>query len=675
MSSTNPLLGTFDAPFGLPPFAAITDDHFAPALEAGMAAQLKEVAAIINNPEAPSLSNTIEALERSGTLLARTRMLFENLSGTDTNPVRQSIEQTFGPKLAAHSDAIALNVELFRRIEAVWQQRDQLDGEARVLTEKTHQHFVRGGAQLEGEARARLAEINQELASLQIQFAQNLLAQNNGFIHVVEQESELAGLPAGMIQAAAEKAEALGQSGKWAFGCDRTVLYPFLTYCHHRGHRQALYQGYLNRADNGCEQDNKANLRRQVALRQERAALLGFETHAHYELEDRMVEGPEAAQALMDDVWQATAVRARKEAEALQARIHAEGNDFTLAGWDWWYYAEQVRQAEYALDDEQLKPYFSLDNVIEGAFHTARKLFGIDFKPLQGVSLYHEEARVWEVVDAQGEHLGVFIGDYFTRDSKRGGAWMTVFREQSRLDGVVRPIVQNVCNFPKPQPGEPALLDFEHVRTLFHEFGHALHGLLTDCHYASLSGTNVARDFVEFPSQVLEHWALQPEVLAHYARHVDTGEVIPESLVSRVQAVGRFNQGFQTGEFLAAALLDMAWHTLEGDVPEVAELEAAVAQRIGLPEAIAYRYRSTAFAHIFAGGYSAGYYSYLYSAVLDGDGFAAFTETGDIFDPALAGRLHTLLRSGGTDKPDALYRAFRGRAPQIDALLENRGLN
>ncbi|MBY6186585.1 M3 family metallopeptidase [Marinobacter hydrocarbonoclasticus] len=675
MSSTNPLLGAFDAPFGLPPFQALSDDHFGPALEAGMAAQLEEVDAIVNHPEPPSLSNTIEALERSGALLSRTRMLFENLGGTDTNPARQAIEQAFGPRLAAHSDAIALNPALFARIEAVWQQRDSLSGEARVLTEKTYDAFVRGGALLRGEAREQLAEINRELATLQIQFAQNLLAQNNAFVHVVTEQDELAGLPDGMIQAAADKAAEMGHPGAWAFGCDRTVLYPFLTYCHHRGHRQALYQGYLNRADNNDDQDNKANLRRQVTLRQQRAALLGYPTHAHYELADRMVDGPEGAQALMDDVWQATARKAQQEAEALQARIHADGEQFTLAGWDWWYYAEQERLEKYALDDDQLKPYFSLDNVIEGAFHTARNLFGIDFKPLHGLALYHDEARAWEVVDRDGAHLGVFIGDYFTRDSKRGGAWMTVFREQSRLDGVVRPLVQNVCNFPKPQPGEPALLNFEHVRTLFHEFGHALHGLLTDCQYASLSGTNVARDFVEFPSQVLEHWALQPQVLAHYARHVDTGEVIPDELVERVQAVGRFNQGFQTGEFLAAALLDMAWHTHQGAVPEVAEMESAVAERIGLPEAIAYRYRSPAFAHIFAGGYSAGYYSYLYSAVLDGDGFAAFTESGDLFDPAVAGRLHTLLRAGGTEKPDVLYRTFRGRDPEIQALLSDRGLN
>ncbi|MBY6105480.1 M3 family metallopeptidase [Ferrimonas balearica] len=675
MSSTNPLLGAFDAPFGLPPFAALQDEHFAPAFEAGMAAQLEEVAAIVANPEPASVANTIEALERSGSLLSRTQMLFENLSGTDTNPTRQAIEQEFGPRLAAHRDAIALNAALFARIEAVWQQRDQIDGEARVLTEKTHQRFVLGGAQLQGEARERLAEINRELAGLQIQFAQNLLAQNNDFVHLVENAAELAGLPQAMIDAAAEKAAALGQPGHWAFGCDRTVLYPFLTYCQHRGHRQALYQGYLNRADNDDEQDNKANLCRQAALRLEKARLLGFASHAHYELSDRMVEGPEAAQDLMEDVWQATVVKANEEAEALQQLIAAEGHDFTLAGWDWWYYAEQRRQQEYALDDAELMPYFSLDNVIEGAFHTARRLFGIDFKPLDNLALYHDEARAWEVVDSDGRHLGVFIGDYFTRDSKRGGAWMTVFREQSRLDGEVRPLVQNVCNFPKPQPGQPALLDFDHVRTLFHEFGHALHGLLTDCRYASLSGTNVARDFVEFPSQVLEHWALQPEVLAHYARHVETGAVIPEDLVRRVQKMGRFNQGFQTGEFLAAAILDMAWHTIEGEVPEVAEMEANVAERIGLPEAIAYRYRSPAFAHIFSGGYSAGYYSYLYSAVLDGDGFAAFTEAGNLFDPALAGRLRTLLQSGGTVKPDRLYRTFRGRDPRIDALLENRGLN
>ncbi|MBY5991001.1 M3 family metallopeptidase [Ferrimonas balearica] len=675
MSRTNPLLGAFDAPFGLPPFAELADAHFAPALEAGMAAQLEEVAAIVANPEPATLANTIDALSRSGVLLGRTQMLFENLCGTDSNPERQALDQTFSPRLAAHQDAILLNPELFERIRAVYQQREALSGEGRVLTERTYERFVRGGAELSGEARARFAEINTELATLQVAFAQNLLAQNNAFVHLIESEAELAGLPAGMIQAAADKAEAMGRPGCWAFGCDRTVLYPFLTHARHRGHRQALYQGYLMRADNNDEHDNKANLRRQAALRLERARLLGYRNHAEYELADRMVGGPKPAQALMEQVWTATRRQAETEAQTLQGLIDAEGGDFTLAGWDWWYYAEQHRQQAYALDDAEVMPYFTLDNVIEGAFHTARRLFGIDFKPLPEARLYHEEARAWEVVDADGQHLGVFVGDYFTRDSKRGGAWMTVFREQSRLDGVVRPIVQNVCNFPKPQPGQPALLNFEHVRTLFHEFGHALHGLLTDCHYAQLSGTNVARDFVEFPSQVLEHWATQPEVLAHYARHVETGAVIPASLVARIQALGRFNQGFQTGEFLAAALLDMAWHTLEDTVPEVAELEAQVAERIGLPAAIAYRYRSPAFAHIFAGGYSAGYYSYLYSAVLDGDGFAAFTEAGDLFDPALSAKLRTLLASGGTDKPERLYRAFRGQDPSIDALLANRGLN
>ncbi|GAA4876625.1 M3 family metallopeptidase [Ferrimonas pelagia] len=673
--SPNPLLQPFEGPFGLPPFDQISDADLAPALEQAMAQHRTEIDAIIHSDEPANFGNTIEAMERAGAQLTQIWTLFSNLVSADTNAVRQTLQQQWTPVVAAHYDAIRLEPALFARIEAVWSNKSALTGEALRLTDKRYQEFVRGGARLQGQAKQRFAEINAELSRLQVTFGQNLLEENNAFVLWVTSADELAGLPEAMIAQAAAKGAELGREGDWAFGCDRTVLYPFLTYAQYRGHRETLYKGYLNRADNDNERDNKANLRRQAALRLERANLLGYATHAHYILEDRMVGSPEDAKALMSQVWQATLGCAQMELADLQGLANSQGANFGLKGWDWWFYAAQLRQQRFELDEAQLKPYFSLDNVIEGAFYTARRLFGLDFRALDNVPLYHPQARAWEVLDPAGQHLGIFIGDYLTRDSKRGGAWMTVFRQQSGFDGPVRPIVQNVCNFPPAAAGEPVLLGFEHVKTLFHEFGHALHGLLSQCQYPGLAGTSVARDFVEFPSQVLEHWAMQPEVLAHYARHVESGQVIPQVLVDKIQQASQFNQGFQTGEFLAAALLDMAWHTLDlTEEPDVLAFEAKIADEIQLPEAIAYRYRSTAFAHIFSGGYSAGYYSYLYSAVLDCDGFNAFVEAGNIFDPNLANKLKTLLESGDTVAPDRLYQQYRGRAPQIEALLQHRGL-
>lgn len=686
----NPFFTTYETPFQIPPFSKIKDEHYVPAMEQGMKEHLEEIDAIVNNPQAPTFENTIEALERSGALLTKVQRVFYNLTGSNTNPTLQQIQRDMSTVLSAHSDKINLNDGLFKRVEAVYQQRDSLGltPEKRKFLEDTRKGFVRSGALLNAEQKAKLSEINGELSKLTTQYGQNLLAETNGFELILE-KSDLAGLSEGIIQAAADtaklkmdnaesEADKAKYLGKYVFTPHRASMYPFLTESSRRDLREKLYNSYIYRGDNDNATDNKVIAAKLAKLRAQWAQIMGYETYADYVLEERMVNTPAGVYDLLNKLWQPALARAKREVADMQAVIDSEGHDFKLAAWDWWQYAEKVRKAKYDLDEASLKPYLTLDNVLKGAFDTANKLWGLTFTELHDIDVYHPDARVWEVKDKDGSHLGIFIGDYFTRSNKRGGAWMSSFKGQSNLDGRERPVVVNVCNFPPPVGNDPALLSFGNVTTLFHEFGHALHGIVTNTTYGSMSGTSGPRDFTEFPAQILEHWAAEPQVLKTYATHYKTGEVIPDELIGKLLKAAKFNQGFANTEYLAASLLDMDWHTLKASDPEqdADKFEKASMSRIGLIDEIAPRYRSTYFSHIFAGGYAAGYYGYVHSAVLDSDGFAAFKETGDIFNPELAQRLRThVFEKGSTEDAMTLYKKFRGREPRIDALLKVRGLD
>jgi len=677
-ASDNPLLAEFDTPFNAPPFDRIETDHYRPAFDNAMAKQLAEVTAIVENNEPPDFANTIERLERTGQMLSRVSGVFFNLTSAHTNDELQALAKEINPRLAKHRDDIYLNEELFARVKAVYAARDRLDltPEQQKLLDETYRGFVRGGANLEGEKRARFREINEELSLLSTQFGENLLKEMNAIALLIDEQDDLAGLPESVRDSAAATAAAQGHEGKWGFTLQRTSWTPFLQFSKRRDLREKLYRAYTNLGNNNNEQDNKALAARMAALRVERAELLGYETHAHYVLEENMAETPDRVYELVDKLWKAALVRAKAERDALQAMVKQEGGDFQLAPWDWWYYSEKVRKAKYDFDEQTVKPYLELDRVLQAAFDVAGKLWGVQFAPRDDVPVYHPDVRAFDVKDNDGAHLALFYIDFFTRESKRGGAWMNNYREQWQEGGRdIRPIVVNVCNYSKPAEGEPALLSLDEAKTLFHEFGHALHGMLAKGTYASLSGTNVPRDFVEFPSQMLENWALAPEVLPTYARHHETGEPIPQELVDKLQEANKFNQGFATTEYLAASLLDMDWHTLKDKSPkDPLAFEAAVAERIGLIPEITFRYRTPYFAHIFAGGYSSGYYSYVWSEVLDADGFQAFKEKG-LFDKAVARSFReNILEAGATQPPMELYKRFRGAEPGIEPLLERRGL-
>ncbi|MBD1389126.1 M3 family metallopeptidase [Neiella sp. HB171785] len=686
----NPFFADYDTPFQIPPFNKIKDEHYMPAFEKGMEQHLAEIDAIVQNSDAPTFANTIEELERTGKLLSKVQRVFYNLAGSNTNPQLQQLQRELSPLVSAHYDKINLNQGLFERVEAVYQARESLDLTAEQLKflEDTRKGFVRSGALLTAEQKEQITQINSELSQLTTQYGQNLLAETNGFELILD-KSDLEGLSEGVIQAAASAAqqkmdaaetdeEKAKYKDKYVFTPHRSSMYPFLTESARRDLREKLYNSYIYRGDNDNEFDNKAVAAKIAKLRAERARIMGYETHAHFVLEERMVNTPEGVYDLLMQLWAPALERAKREVADMQAVVDAEGHDFKVAAWDWWQYAEKVRKAKYDLDEASLKPYLSLDNVLKGVFDTANKLWGLTFVELYDIDTYHPDARVWEVKDNDGSHLGIFIGDYFTRSNKRGGAWMSSFKGQSNLDGVERPVVVNVCNFPGPVGDAPALLSFENVTTLFHEFGHALHGLLTNVTYESMSGTSGPRDFTEFPAQILEHWAAEPAILKTFATHYETGEVIPDELIAKLLKASKFNQGFANTEYLAASLLDMDWHTLTADdeLQDADKFEQASMAKIGLIDEIAPRYRSTYFSHIFAGGYAAGYYSYVHSAVLDSDGFEAFKEAGDVFDPELAQKLRThVYEKGSTEDAMTLYKKFRGRAPTIDALLKVRGLD
>ncbi|MGC1094309.1 MAG: M3 family metallopeptidase [Pseudolabrys sp.] len=676
-NSQNPLLDTWTGTFELPPFAAIKPENFQPAFDRALAAHRAEIDAIGANPAPPTFDNTIAALETGGRELDRVSNVFFVLAGADTSDAIEAIERDISPLLARHNNALYLNRALYARIADLYKRRTTLGltaEQVRVL-ERYHTRFVRAGAALEQSAQQRLAAINERLASLGTRFGQNVLADEKSFAMLLE-EGDLAGLPDFARAAARAAAEERSQPGKYAITLARSSVETFLQFSSRRDLREKVFQAWISRGENGGATDNRAVIGEMVALRAERAKLLGFATFADYRLDDQMARTPAAARGLLDEVWGRARAKAGREREALQELIAEEGGNFALAPHDWRYYAEKLRKTRFDLDEAEIKPYFQLDRMIEAAFETARRLFGLTFSPVT-VPLYHPDARAWNVMDAQGRHLALFIGDYFARSSKHSGAWMTSLRDQERLSGDIRPIVVNVCNFSKPAAGEPALLSFDDARTLFHEFGHALHGMLSNVTYPLLAGTAVPSDFVELPSQLYEHWLEVPGILREYARHCRTGEPMPQALLDRLLATRTFNQGFATVEYTACALVDLDLHSLpDAGALDVTKFERKDLERIAMPAEIVMRHRLPHFQHLFSGGgYAAGYYSYMWSEVLDADAFAAFEDTGNAFDSATATRLRDYIYGAGNLRdPGKAYEAFRGRLPTVDALLKKRGL-
>jgi peptidyl-dipeptidase Dcp len=670
----NPFFEIWTTPFGLPPFDRIRPEHFPPAFDRGMNEQNAEIAAITGVVAAPSFANTVEALERSGRLLDRVGRVFFNLDASDTNEAQQAIARDYAPKLARHRMRIALDDALFRRIHELYEQREGLGltADQLRLLERHHLRLVRSGALLSAVQKARMAAIAERLAVLHTLFGQNVLHDERDWQLVLD-EADLAGLPDFARAAAAEAARERGIDDRWVVTLARSSVEPFLTFSARRDLRQAAWEAWTARGTHEGAHDNAPLIREIMALRWEQARLLGYDSFAAYRLDDSMAKTAAAVGNLLLQVWEPANRKADQERARLESLARAEGMNEPIAPWDWRYYAEKVRQAEYDLDEAELKPYFVLDNMVEAAFDTARRLFGVTFTERAAVPVYHPDVRVWEVRDSAGDHVGMFLHDNFARPGKRSGAWASRYRDQENLDGPVAPIVVNNNNFAK---AEPTLLSFDDAKTLFHEFGHGLHGLLSRVRYRSQSGTAVRQDFVEFPSQIFEHWMSAPETLRRYARHYQTGEPIPEELLRRLLAARTFNQGFATVEYTGSALLDLELH--RDPAPEgldIARFEREFLDRIGMPQEIGLRHRPAHFQHLFAGGgYAAGYYAYLWAEVLDADGFAAFTEAGDVFDPALAARLKDIYSAGDTRDPMELYRAFRGREPQIDALLEQRGL-
>jgi peptidyl-dipeptidase Dcp len=673
----NPLLFEWTSAFELAPFEAIKPDHFRPAFDQALADHRAEIDAIAENPASPDFENTIAALERSGRSLERVASVFFVLAGADTSDEIEAIERDISPLLARHNNALYLNRALYARIADLYARREplSLDAEQARVLERYHTRFVRSGAALQQAAQDRLAAINERLASLGTQFGQNVLSDEKSFVMVLE-EDDLAGLPDFARAAARAAADERGYPGKYAVTLARSSIETFLQFSSRRDLREKAFRAWISRGENGGATDNRALIAEMVALRGERAKLLGFANFADYRLDDQMAKTPQAARELLDNVWSRALTKATAERDALQAMIAEEGGNFALAPHDWRYYAEKLRKARYDLDEAEIKPYFQLEKMIEAAFAAAHRLFGLSFKPVDAL-LYHPDARAWNVTDSGGNHVALFIGDYFARPSKHSGAWMTSLRDQEKLVRDIRPIVLNICNFSKPAEGEPALLSFDDARTLFHEFGHALHGMLSDVTYPLLAGTAVPSDFVELPSQLYEHWLEVPEILRKYALHAHTGEPMPKTLLDRLLATRTFNQGFATVEYTACALVDLDLHALsDASSLDVTAFERKDLERIAMPPEIVMRHRLPHFQHLFSGGgYAAGYYSYMWSEVLDADAFAAFEETGNAFDPATAKRLRDYVYSAGNRRdPADAYKAFRGRLPTVDALLKKRGL-
>lgn len=670
---TNPLLTPWDTPHALPPFDAIKDADFAPAVEAALSEARGNIAAIADNPDAPTFDNTIAALELAEASLSRVLGVFYGVAGADSNPAREALQRDFSPLLSAFGSEVTANAALFARIEDLWTRRDDLDlseEQARVLM-LSRRGFVRQGAQLTGAAADRLRDVKSRLAVLGTQFTQNLLADERDWFMPLAEE-DLVGLPDFVIDAARAAGEA-GDHGGPVVTLSRSLIVPFLQFSPRRDLRQRAYAAWTARGMNGGATDNRALAAETLALRGERAKLLGYDSFADYKLETEMAGTPGAVRDLLMQVWAPAKASAEADAEKLTALLHADGIAGPLEPWDWRYYSEKRRQAEHDLDEAALKPYLQLDRMIEASFACATRLFGLQFEPFDG-PVYHPDVRLWNVT-RDGKHIAVFVGDYFARASKRSGAWCMAMRSQQKLAGDVQPIVVNVCNFAKPAAGKPALLSYDDARTLFHEFGHALHQMLSDVTYESISGTSVARDFVELPSQLYEHWLEVPAVLSEFAVHAETGAPMPQDMLDRMLNAATYDMGFQTVEYIASALVDLEFHA--GPPPaDPMQRQAEILGDLGLPHAIGMRHATPHFAHVFAGdGYSSGYYSYMWSEVMDADAFAAFEEAGDPFDPALAQRLEqTVLSSGGSVDAAALYQQFRGRMPGVEALLKGRGL-
>jgi peptidyl-dipeptidase Dcp len=682
----NPLLATWTGPHGgVPPFAQVKVEHFRPALAAAMDQSRREIAAIADNPAAPSFQNTIAAMEDAGRTYRRVRTVYEVWGSTMKGPEFQKVELEMAPKLAAFADEIAQNEKLFRRIAGVHDspEKSQLGPEEQRLVWRTHMDFVRAGAKLDPAAKKRLAELNQRLATLYTSFEQNLLADEEGPMVLLENEADLDGLPDSVRAGAAAAAEARGHKGKWVITNTRSAVDPFLTYSNRRELRQKVWQNFVNRGDNGGAHDNNKLIAEILKLRFERANLLGYPTHAHWQLEDSMAKTPERALGLMEAVWPVAVARVREEVTDMLALARREGKKGgksaapdRIEPWDYRYYAEKVRKAKYDLDQNQVKPYLQLEKLREGMFWVAGELFDFSFSPVEGIEVYHPDVRVWEVKDrSSGKHVGLWYFDAYARPGKSSGAWMNAYREQERFRGEVSTIVSNNSNFIKGKPGDPILISWDDARTLFHEFGHALHGLSSNVSYPTLSGTSVARDYVEFPSQLLEHWLSTPEVLNRFALHHQTGQPIPRPLVERIQKAATFNQGFTTVEYLSAALVDMKLHLAGGAPIDPDAFEKETLRALGMPAEIVMRHRTPQFGHVFAGdGYAAGYYSYLWSDTLSADAYEAFTEAKGPYDAGVAGRLRKhVFSAGNTVDPAEAYRAFRGRDPGIDALMRKRG--
>ncbi len=670
---TNPLLADWSTPFGLPPFDQISDDDFMPAVEAALATSRANIAAIADNPETPDFDNTIAAMEAADEMLNRVLSAFYSLAGADSNPAREALQRDFAPLLSAYSSEISENKALFARVEAVWAQRDTLDltdEQQRVLM-LTRRDFVRAGAQLEGAAAEDLRAVKSRLSVLGTEFVQNLLTDERDWFMPLGPD-DLSGLPEFVIATAKAAGEEKDAGGP-VVTLSRSLIVPFLQFSDRRDLRQKAYEAWGARGANGGKTDNRGIAAETLKLREQRAKLLGYETFADFKLETEMAGTPGAVRDLLMQVWKPAKAAAVADASALEKMLHADGFAGPLEAWDWRYYSEKRRKELHDLDEAELKPYLQLDRMIEAAFACANRLFGLEFAAIDG-PVYHPDVRLWEVT-RKGEHVAVFIGDYFARGSKRSGAWCAAMRSQQRLSGDIRPHVVNVCNFAKPETGKPALLSYDDARTLFHEFGHALHQMLSDVTYESISGTSVARDFVELPSQLYEHWLEVPEVLAEFATHADTGAPMPEDLLNRMLGAATYDMGFQTVEYVASALVDLGFH--DGPAPaDPMQRQAEILAEIGMPHAIRMRHATPHFAHVFAGdGYSSGYYSYMWSEVMDADAFAAFEEAGGPFDPATAKRLEeTILSSGGSVDAADLYTRFRGRLPGVEALLKGRGL-
>lgn len=676
--AVNPFFTEYATPFGVPPFDEIKLEHYKPAFLKGMEEQVKEIDAIVNARSMPDFENTIVALDQSGQLLRRVSAVFYGLNSANTSDEMQALSKELSPLLSKHSDDISLNPRLFERVKQVYDNKEKfnLDKEQTKLLEETYQDFVRGGANLDSAKQAKLRQLNSEIAMLQLTFGQNMLKETNAFQLVIDKKEDLAGLPESLIANAAAAAKAAGMEGKWLFTLHNPSVMPFLQYADNRALREKIFKGYINRGNNNNDADNKEVVKTLLQKRLEKAQLMGYEDYASFVLEDRMAKTSANVYNLLDEVWTPALKQAKAELADIQNEIKKEGNYFEAEGWDWRYYFEKAKKAKFNLDENQIRPYLPLDQVREGAFYVANKLYGITFTQLKDMPLPHPDALCFECKDKDGTHLGVLYMDFFPRASKRGGAWCGSYRSQTYADGKRQgPVVTIVCNFTQPAAGEPALLSADEAATLFHEFGHGLHNLFKDVHYYGVSG--VPRDFVELPSQIMEHWVFEPEVLKVYAKHYKTGEVIPAELIEKLDKSGKYGQGFATTEYLAASLLDMDYHVLK-EIPadfDVMAFEQQTLGKRGLLKQIPSRYRTTYFNHTMGGGYTAGYYSYIWAEVLDADAFQAFKETGDIFNQDLAQKFRTyILTPGGIDDAMDMYKNFRGKEPGTDALLKNRGL-